>query len=391
MLVQLNQIKVLILKEFEENRFIPFLFILCVLKRPFGVPLYLNILPILVGFTYLLVARKISKVFYPLLAMYGIGLIVAIYYSDYKSIARLGQAICMIGVSMQVALWEKEKILFFIRSLLILFGSYYILEFFFPTGNYLREIGGLSLIRLQGPIGEVNYSAIIVCGLGLMALLFNKTNLLIASFVILLTSLSRTASLVLVIGSILFFFFRKFKNGTLVRYFNLFFFIVLASMPLTIFLISKFGSIELVRFLETVSSGRYFLYLPYVDMGIDNFFGMGYFRGWNNYHLYLEPHLDLANSIRGHQLNEQHSIFIQVFSEFGIAGYGLFLYFLNCLRKRVLIIHDQLSFTFLLLILLGYSFFNGLNEMILYVSIGIGLNLKLSKTVSSPVNHKSLK
>src|SRR5690606_21240937 len=82
---------------------------------------------------------------------------------------------------------------------------------------------------------------------------------------------------------------------------------------------------------------------------------------------YLIPYKDLADSIRGHQLNEQHNIFIQVFSEFGPFCYVFFCFQLHLLFRKIANVEVKTMFISLLF---GYLFLNGLNDYILYLLIG---------------------
>jgi hypothetical protein len=122
-----------------------------------------------------------------------------------------------------------------------------------------------------------------------------------------------------------------------------------------------------------MSSGRLYLMIPYVNMGLDYPLGVGYFRGLDYYAEYLSPIKELVNSIRNSQINEQHSIFIQVFSEFGFIGYGIFVCFLINLVAKIREKHGENEVAILLCALIGYSLLNGLNDMIFYLIIAYSL------------------
>lgn len=81
---------------------------------------------------------------------------------------------------------------------------------------------------------------------------------------------------------------------------------------------------------------------------------------------------------------EQHCMYIQIFSEFGILGYVVFIFFF----KKILTIAYSQSFYLAaswLSLLAGFLFLNGLSEFILFFFIGYILNkgVRYEKSINS--------
>jgi len=357
--------------------FFPIVLALSVLKTPFETKLYLNIIPPLVGLLFLLTFRKIEKTFYSLVLMLSLGIFVSSYHGDWKGVMRIGQVLCMIGFTCQVSNFSKKDYILFLKSLLIIFTLVYGLEAALGLESYNRKILGFNTNRYSGPVGEVNYSAIILAGMTLLWLYFSKWKAFLFSFILLGFSNSRTALLMMVEGSFGISFSSHRSIKKVVGYFNKILLALLFLTPLIIYLVNVFAPHSTKASLEVLSSGRFYLYVPYINMGLDNLLGIGYFRGWDNYHIFLEPMKELVDSIRGSQLNEQHNIFIQVFSEFGLIGYGFFIAFLYGIFKRIQETNElerERRLSLFVALLLGYSLLNGLNDMIFYFIIGLVIN-----------------
>ena len=107
-------------------------------------------------------------------------------------------------------------------------------------------------------------------------------------------------------------------------------------------------------------------------MGFENYgFGVGYFNGKNlilnsEYLLHLNELEYMDWSL------EQHNLFLQVFSEFGIIGYILFCGFLVYILNKAILVNYNLFIAFISL-LASCLFMNALHEIIIYIYISFVL------------------
>lgn len=363
-----------IIQEDVTMSWISFVNALGILKAPLGIKLYLNIIPILIGaYTIIKNKRWAISSFHLLYLMLFINGLMLTFNKDLYSIARLGQVVCLSGFSLSLVKWNKKELKnFFLYTLLISTIAFLIeIVWYGPVGEP-KHFFGFLVSRYNGPVGESNYSAILIAGIGLLSLYKKYWYFFAWALVLLFYTASRTGALVLSVGLLLYIIFLiidiKYK-----RMFNRTFLIALLLSPFIIILFNKYANIDYKITVENISNGRYFLFIPYLDMGLDNIFGVGYFNGRLLYPTYLEPIKSLVDSIRGHQMNEQHNIFIQVFSEFGVIGYMIFILFLFKVYIDLSKKCDEEFIMLFFVLLFGYSFLNGLNDMIIYFFIGLGL------------------
>ena len=111
------------------------------------------------------------------------------------------------------------------------------------------------------------------------------------------------------------------------------------------------------------SNGRYGLWLGYAEMGLTSAFGVGYFEGERA--LAAFSHYLPA----GYPVRYAHSVFLQVFGEFGWLGYAVFVGFLI----HVAVIAARAAphtLPVLVFLLAGYSLVNGLSDWAFWVPIG---------------------
>lgn len=374
------------LNNFLDNTLPPFLFVVLafgILKAPLGIKLYLNILPILIGFLFILAKRKIDNVFLPMVVLLSTGAVVSIYFQDLKSVLRLGQVFCMLGFSTFLIRNKLSGFILFFKIIFLLGFIVFIMELLFFRSNYpIRSFVGYDFYRLNGPVGEVNYSGIFLSLAGVLALFSGHKRFFLMACVCWLFTFSRTSLLILILGPAFFIFNESCKKEWIKYWFNNFILFLLFLTPVSVFSIDHYFSIESKVWIEKISNGRLYLMIPYVNMGLDHPFGIGYFRGWDNYSVYLAPIKEFVDSIRSSQINEQHNIFIQVFSEFGYMGYGIFIAFLVKLVRLVRIRQGEGEVTLLICSLIGYSLLNGLNEMIFYIILAYCLRTSSWKSES---------
>ncbi len=115
--------------------------------------------------------------------------------------------------------------------------------------------------------------------------------------------------------------------------------------------------------LTHASTGRYGLWLGYAEMGLASPFGAGYFEGERALEAYRH-HLPA-----GYPVRYAHSVFLQVFGEFGWLGYALFAGFLLHVALLAARAAPQ-TLPVLVFLLSGYSLVNGLSDWAFWVPIG---------------------
>ncbi len=108
-------------------------------------------------------------------------------------------------------------------------------------------------------------------------------------------------------------------------------------------------------------------------MGIDHPLGVGYFQGPKYIANYQKVEIsELNGEQKLHVLPlQQHSIFVQIFSEFGLLGYLIFAIQLWKLFKTSLKNREYEIAAGFVSVLAGFSLLNGLSEMALFLFIGV--------------------
>lgn len=352
-----------------------------------GTKLYLQIIPLIVGALYLLKNRKIHKVFYPLFALFCISIISVFYgagaslvnYSLYT--VRLTQVfllVCFANYCSQfLNLNNVKRILISVAGLSVFV---FILELIFL--NPINTRSWLGYDQRGFLVGEPNFSALLYFCCMLLALNQRLKSLFIIFLVLGLLTYSRS----FIISSI--FYFGVLGLGVVWSKvaINRFMLGVLVSYPGLVYLSYKFSS----NSLKTASlkySPRYYLHEVYVLLGLDSIWGSGFQNGYNYYISKIDdfaPYLVESFGLKPwgvHKL-EQHSIFIQTFSEFGIVGYVVFCFFLfkflELIQKRS-IEYGAIFVSGLVFCL----FLNCYNEVVIYLVMGYFLNDKILKISSS--------
>lgn len=344
----------------------PFLIALNIFKFPFGYWIYLNAIAPLMGVIHFINRPGVLKLFLPLLAMILLNVIVCLVKSDVGSILRLGQFFSLLCFARFLVEWlddkKLEKILVYSTSLILITAL--IEHFFFFSYGEVKDILNFKVHRLQGTVGESNYSAIICAGLFMLSWLRKKWLLCLINICCITLFISKTSFLLCFLFCFSTLIYSKYPlvwRKILSIGFGL-----LLLTPILVFLFSFFQNSSLFSLIENVTTGRLIIWKVYVDMGLQNMFGVGYMNGWDNMAHYLKPYLELQRSLRAEQVNEQHNLFIHVWSEFGWVGYLLFGAFFSHLvlkARRASIEYFNLLF----FIFLGYSFLNGLSDFILYL------------------------
>lgn len=364
------------------KKIIPF----SILKKPLFIPLYLNIIPILIGLYAIFIRPKINKVFIYILILLLINVCVVIYYHHFFSIVKLFQIFFLLLFTSYISriLTEYD---YLIISKIILFLSFVVtlIEIIClgPVLGY-RNFFGIHLARYVGPIGEFNFNALMLSGISLIFLFFKKYIYFFLSIGLILLNASRGAFLPI----LLFIFFNiiyfLIRNKRFVSYILYIFFFIMLSYPFIIYFFHHFiSNIELEKDIAIFSSMRYVYHVHYVDIGMNHILGVGYFNGLH----YLKSNINAMGGLfifNYLSVLEQHNMFIQIFSEFGVIGYIVFGFtffkLLNIgISKSIYLGMLWVSFLY------GFLFLNGLSEFILYLIMSFILNYSRRK-----YNEKSI-
>ena len=142
--------------------------------------------------------------------------------------------------------------------------------------------------------------------------------------------------------------------------------------PVFVFIIETFASDRIKLLHEKIVNGRYVISICYLKMFSENILGVGYFRGRSMYKDYAYKGTSLTKNGMFEYTEsfpsmeyEHHNLFMQVLSELGIIGYGLFGYFVLKTLSRYTK-ENFLAFYLFAITLVGFSSLNGFNEFILY-------------------------
>ncbi len=252
-----------------------------------------------------------------------------------------------------------------------------------PPSGFLRRIWGINIPRFSGVIGEPNFSAALLLGFaGILYFQKNKRLAVLMSLGILPT-LSRAGFICMV-----FLFF----SWTLAKYSkklgSIFSYTVLVLgilAPIFAYIANKNAdSNQLKALIE--KSQRIYLVPGHIDIGLDHpVLGVGYRNSIN----YINTKTEYVKSLsrKPPLKSEQHSLYVQVFSEFGFVGLILFLSFVFYIHYLALLRDPLLSSTWSIL-LFCFVFMNGLSELVIYLVAGYILNQ--SSVFQSWCNQRNL-
>ena len=149
--------------------------------------------------------------------------------------------------------------------------------------------------------------------------------------------------------------------------------------------LNSFMPIEINKKMTRVTP-RYYLHSVYTIKGVEKPFGAGYFKSRTLIKGYLKEYeKEYPWMFEGYDLAEQHSIQVQVFSDFGMIGYLLFSWFIFSLSRLIYVLGEEFSVAFISL-LVNFSFINGLNEWVLWTSFGFYLSFYYSKNDNDNVH-----
>ena len=208
----------------------------------------------------------------------------------------------------------------------IIFFTFF-LEFFLVGSVASRDFFGINLQRYQGVIGEFNYTAILLSGLGLIFLISKNYKYSLFAYLMIFLTASRGAFIPLILYvfslSINFLFGKK-----VFKFFIWTILIFILAYPIFILIIDSASNADIKKILNDFSSLRYSLHVGYAQMGMENMFGFGYFNGINHIN---EKNISFRfQCILPHRLSSRSTqSFFACFFRFWILGLLFVLPFFN--------------------------------------------------------------
>jgi len=329
-------------------------------------------------------------IFTPFFIMIGIGLILNAYYSYWIGIARIFQLFFMIFFAHFLATYYKKNELVKLLYVILIFSTiWFAIEPFLSLEMSYKEIPGISIrfTVLRGIIGEPSFTGIMLAGIGVILLVFKNNWLFVFSIILVLITGNR-ASLFVILCSLVLVLESKipdkvWKIGTKV------FLIFLLFYPFIFLIFHEFGGSSLKENLFALTSARSAIHSTYIEIFKSHPFGIGYFRGPSLFLQFsnLIASSDMYNSVILKYNYEQHSLFMQVLSEFGIAGYLCFGLFNFNVVNIALNVNKRLAYGYCCL-LFGFVMLNGFSEFILYFFIAIILREAIDQKKERLLNKK---
>ena len=349
------------------------LLVAAAIKMPLSVPLYLNALLLALGLFGVLIVQAVQTILLWPLVLMGLGAAWAAATGILSDAGpRLGQVVLIVfAISLLVRidprLFARYLILLVPISLLVLVAETFLPDTLYPP----RKLFGFSIPRAAGLHGEHNYNAMMMGAVGVILAQHRPRVLALVPFMVALTAVSRGFLLALV----------AWCGAHLVRRWLVWLapvaVLVLLAQPLIVLGIdARIDDLARVELREMTSS-RFPIWSAYARMGLSAPLGVGYWEGaaaFSRFDTFFGP---------GYPGRDAHSIYLQVFGEFGWLGYLLFVGF---------ILHVTLAtareapaqLPLLLFILTGYLFYDGLSDWAFWIVIGYVLAcVRLARETSS--------
>lgn len=356
--------------------------VLCILlvaaavKMPLGIPLYLNGLLLLLGLFALVVVQQLPRVLLWPIALVGLGLAWAAAIGTLPSsgprLLQVGLIVLASGVMARLdpALFGRYLALLLPLILLVL-----LVEPLLPEALYEpRTVLGYQIPRQAGLHGEHNYNAMLYGVIGLILAQHPPRILGLLPLVAALTAVSRgfLVAMLAWLGAKALGRWRAWLGPVAV--------LVLCAQPLIVLGVDGVINQDTRTALTRLSSSRYPIWVAYANMGLANPLGVGYWQGPANM-------AGFDTSIGRHRVpRPAHSLYLQVFGEFGWLGYLLLVGFL--LRMTRLVLRGApAQLPMLLFVLAGYTVYSGLSDWAFWIVIGYLLGcarIAASSTATSP-------
>lgn len=310
---------------------------------------------------------RAARFWWPLLALIGVGAVHAIVGADVAGSVRLVH----LGATFYFGQFLAEHFDAgdFVRIekvLLCLAAAYLIGEHYWVGPMVDKEVlPGVMVPRLLGLTGESNYSGILCALVALAFGVRGQWGWALLGAVTVLFTCSRISVLLLFVGSA-WPLWRRWPERRRAATAKLLLLILLA-YPLWVLALDALLTMEGQAVLNRFYSGRFTIHGSYLAMLGDHPWGVGYFGGPGLFHHYAELGSRLAAAggylygIHHAPVYQQHNLLLQVLTEFGYLGYGIFAFFLWRALTNALSAKNGADFLFMCL-LLGFLTLNGLSN-----------------------------
>jgi O-Antigen ligase len=329
------------------------------IKTPLDIPLYFNAGLMLLGLATLVVVQSLQRIFLWMLAMIAVGVLSALVAGSLGSSGpRLIQLLLIVLACSLIARLDPLLLGRYLALLLPVIVLILLVEGFWPEPLFhTRMIGGYHIHRQGGLHGEPNYSAVLYGVIGVILAQHRPRVLGLLPFLLAVPMLSRgvLAAAAAWLGCLV-----LGRRGRAVAVALV---VLICLQPLVVLWFDANLSDPTRIALTYASNGRYGLWLGYAQMGLSSPLGVGYFEGEGalaDYAWYLPP---------GYPVRYAHSVFLQVFGEFGWLGYLMFAGFLIHVALRVARWAPE-ALPVLVFALAGYALVNGLSDWAFWVAIG---------------------
>lgn len=338
--------------------------VLCILlvasaiKTPLGIPLYLNAVLLVVGLFALIVVQTLPRLYLWTLALLAVGAISAVANDSVSTSGpRLAQLFLLICASALVTRLDPGLFARYLAILPLIMVLVGIAESLLPEPLYERRMfSGLPVPRHGGLHGEPNYTAMLY---GAIALILAQHRPRVwAVLPLLMAALAVSRGLIAALVTWL----AARALGRRIAGMAPLLVLVLCLQPLIVLAVDWAAGDALRNELNRLSSQRYLIWVAHAKAGLSEPLGVGYFQG--------DAAIKEFAGLPAHHAGRQaHSIFLQVFGEFGWLGYGLFVGFLLHLT-RIVARFAPAQLPLLLFVLVGYAFLNGLSDWSFWVPLG---------------------
>lgn len=335
------------------------LFVLFAIKAPLGIPLYLNGGLLIVGLATLLVLQRVQRLWIWMLILIGLGVMSAAAAGSLgTSVPRLAQLFLIVLAISLISRIDPQLLARYLLLLLPAMVLVSIAESLLPEPLYgVREVLGIAVDRHAGLHGEPNYNAMLYGVVGVILAQHRPRALAILPFLLSIPSMSRAFLLALVawLGAL--------ARPRLVERLAPALVLLICSQPLVVLGVDSVIEPITRNTFSIWSSHRYPIWAAHARMGIARPLGVGYFQGeatMKDYDHFFPP---------DYPSRPAHSLFLQVFGEFGWVGYAVFVGFLLQVG-RIVRRWAPGELPTLLFILTGYAFVNGLSDWPFWFGIG---------------------
>jgi hypothetical protein len=327
-------------------------------KIPLGIPLYLNAALLLLGLFSLVVLQALPRLFLWMIGLIGLGTIAAWQLGIMAETApRLAQLFLILLATALIARLDPDLLGRYLALLLPVLLLVMIVEPLLPAPLWeARELFGIDILRQGGILGEPNYNAMLCGMVGMILAQHRPRCLAIPPLLAALPSLSRglLAALVGWLGAKVVGRWAVWLAPLAV--------LILCAQPLIVLALDASISRSTEQQLNRLSSNRYMIWAAHAEAGASAPLGVGYFNG----EVAITEFAGLPPTHAGRQA---HSLFLQVFGEFGWLGYLPFVGFI--LHVSLIVArHAPAQLPLLLFVMTGYAFLNGLSDWAFWVGLG---------------------